>query len=135
MLIFHAAAVDSNSVTSADDGANVDLAAFAPANITSIAAENNGSGLVYVYFANSNRFEGGPVGSATELLEQAFVRLTCTSGKEIDVVKDLTALSCGTASYENPVVVFDAINSVYPINHITGIQIRRHATTVTVTSD
>ena len=135
MLIFHAAAVDSNSVTSADDGANLDLAAFDPANITSIAAENNGSGLVYVYFANSNRFEGGPVGSATELLEQAFVRLTCTSGKEIDVVKDLTALSCGTASYENPVVVFDAINSVYPINHITGIQIRRHSTTVTVTSD
>ena len=135
MLIFHPAAVDSNSVTSADDGANLDLAAFDPANITSIAAENNGSGLVYVYFANSNRFEGGPVGSATELLEQAFVRLTCTSGKEIDVVKDLTALSCGTASYENPVVVFDAINSVYPINHITGMQIRRHNTTVTVASD
>jgi|TARA_R100000479_G_scaffold15385_1_gene5933 hypothetical protein len=135
MLIFHAAAVDSNSVTSADDGANLDLAAFDPANITSIAAENNGAGLVYVYFANSNRFEGGPVGSATELLEQAFVRLTCTSGREIDVVKDLTALACNTASYENPVVVFDAINSVYPINHITGIQIRRHATTVTVTSD
>ena len=135
MLIFHASAVDANSVTSADDGANLDLAAFDPANITSIAAENNGAGLVYVYFANSNRFEGGPVGSATELLEQAFVRLTCTSGKEIDVVKDLTALSCGTASYENPVVVFDAINSVYPINHITGIQIRRHATTVTVASD
>ena len=135
MLIFHAAAVDSNSVTSADDGANLDLAAFDPANITSIAAENNGSGLVYVYFANSNRFEGGPVGSATELLEQAFVRLTCTSGKEIDVVKDLTALSCGTASYENPVVVFDAVNSVYPINHITGMQIRRHNTTVTVASD
>ena len=135
MLIFHAAAVDSNSVTSADDGANLDLAAFDPANITSIAAENNGSGLVYVYFANSNRFEGGPVGSATELLEQAFVRLTCTSGKEIDVVKDLTALSCGTASYENPVVVFDAVNSVYPINHLTAIQIRRHVTTATTASD
>ena len=135
MLIFHASAVDANSVTSADDGANLDLAAFDPANITSIAAENNGAGLVYVYFANSNRFEGGPVGSATELLEQAFVRLTCTSGKEIDVVKDLTALACSTASYENPVVVFDAINSIYPINHITAIQIRRHNTTVTVASD
>ena len=132
MLIFHAAAVDSNSVTSADDGANLDLAAFDPANITSIAAENNGSGLVYVYFANSNRFEGGPVGSATELLEQAFVRLTCTSGKEIDVVKDLTALSCGTASYENPVVVFDAVNSVYPINNVTSVQIRRHLTAHTI---
>ena len=135
MMVFHASAVDSNSVTSADDGANLDLAAFDANNITAVAAENNGSGLVYIYFANSNRFEGGPVGSATELLEQAFVRLTCTSGKEIDVVKDLTALACGTASYENPVVVFDAINSIYPINHITAIQIRRHNTTVTVASD
>ena len=73
---------------------------------------------------------GGTDGSAADI-----ITLTCTSGKEIDVVKDLTALACSTASYENPVVVFDAINSVYPINHITGIQIRRHATTVTVASD
>ena len=69
------------------------------------------------------------------MLEQAFVRLTCTSGKEVDVIKDLTALASSTASYENPAVVFDAVNSVYPINHITGIQIRRHVTTATTASD
>tara|TARA_A100001201_G_scaffold130191_1_gene115867 strand:+ start:85 stop:501 length:417 start_codon:yes stop_codon:yes gene_type:complete len=135
MFIFHASTVDANSVANADNGADLDLAAFNPANITAMAAENNGSGLIYVYFANSNKFEGGPVGSATELLEQAFVRLTCTSGKEVDVIKDLTALASSTASYENPAVVFDAVNSVYPINHITGIQIRRHTTTATVSSD
>ena len=135
MMVFHASAVDSNSVTSADDGANLDLAAFDANNITAVAAENNGSGLVYIYFANSNRFEGGPVGSATELLEQAFVRLTCTSGKEIDVVKDLLALATATQINTSPVPVVDAINGVYPINNITGLQIRRHNTTVTVASD
>ena len=135
MMVFHASAVDAQSVTSADDGANLDLAAFDANNITAVAAENNGSGLVYIYFANSNRFEGGPVGSATELLEQAFVRLTCTSGKEIDVVKDLLALATATQINTSPVPVFDAINGVYPINNITGLQIRRHNTTVTVASD
>ena len=135
MLVFHAGTVDNNSVTSADDGASLDLAAFVANNITSVAAENNGSGLVYVYFANSNRYEGGPVGSATELLEQAFVRLTCTSGKEIDVVKDFLSLVASSQVNTTAVPVFDAINGVYPINNITGLQIRRHVTTVTVTSD
>ena len=135
MLVFHASAVDAQSVTSADNGANLDLAAFDANNITSVAAENNGSGLVYVYFANSNRYEGGPVGSATELLEQAFVRLTCTSGKEVDVVKDFLALVAGTQVNTTAVPVFDAVNSVYPISNVTGLQIRRHLTTVTVTSD
>ena len=141
MFIFHASAVDANSVTSADDGANIDLAAFDPANITSMAAENNGSGLIYIYFKDSNKYEGGtPFGTTSagvvgEIFEQAFVRLTCTSGKELDVIKDLTALACSVGSYENPVVVFDAVNSVYPINHLTAIQIRRHVTTATTASD
>ena len=136
MMVFHAGAVDSNSVANADDGANLDLAAFDANNITALAAENNGNGLVYIYFANSNKFEGGPVGSATELLEQAFVRLTVTSGKEADVVKDFLALATASGTAGNTSVpVFDAVNSVFPINHITGIQIRRHVTTATVASD
>ena len=135
MLVFHAGAVDSDSVANADDGTNLDLAAFDANNITALAAENNGNGLVYVYFANSNKFEAGPVGSATELLEQAFVRLTCTSGKEADVVKDFLALVSANQVHTSPVPVFDAVNGSYPISHITGLQIRRHVTTATVTSD
>ena len=135
MLVFHASAVDSSSVANADDGTNLDLAAFDANNITALAAENNGSGLVYIYFANSNKFEAGPVGSATELLEQAFVRLTCTSGKEADVVKDFLALATATQIHSSPVPVFDAVNASYPIDNITGIQIRRHTTTATVSSD
>ena len=135
MLVFHAGAVDANSVANSDTGTDLDLAAFDANNITALAAENNGSGLVYIYFANSNKFEGGPVGSATELLEQAFVRLTCTSGKEADVVKDFLGLVSAAQVNTNPVPVFDAVNNTYPINHITGIQIRRHVTTATVGSD
>ena len=81
MFIFHASAVDSSSVTSADNGADLDLAAFNPANITAMAAENNGSGLIYIYFKDSNKYEPGTTfgttsaGTAGEMLEQAFVRL------------------------------------------------------------
>ena len=141
MLVFHAAAVDSNSVTSADDGANLDLAAFDANNITALAAENNGNGLVYIYFKNSNRYEGGtPFGTTSagvvgEIFEQAFVRLTCTSGTEIDVVKDFLALVASAQVNTTAVPVFDAVNGVYPINNITGIQIRRHVTTATTASD
>ena len=141
MLVFHAAAVDSNSVTSADDGANLDLAAFDANNITTLAAENNGNGLVYIYFKNSNRYEGGtPFGTTSagvvgEIFEQAFVRLTCTSGKEVDVVKDFLALVASAQVNTTAVPVFDAVNGVYPINNITGIQIRRHVTTATTASD
>ena len=141
MLVFHAAAVDSNSVTSADDGANLDLAAFDANNITALAAENNGNGLVYIYFKNSNRYEGGtPFGTTSagvvgEIFEQAFVRLTCTSGKEADVVKDFLALVASAQVNTTAVPVFDAVNGAYPISHITGLQIRRHVTTATTASD
>tara|TARA_R100000152_G_C6638651_1_gene83977 strand:+ start:152 stop:586 length:435 start_codon:yes stop_codon:yes gene_type:complete len=140
MLVFHAAAVDSNSVANADDGANLDLAAFDASNVTSLAAENNGSGLVYIYFKDSTKYEAGgvtgtPSGNAVEMPEQAFVRLTCTSGKEADVVKDFCALITGNQVHTNPVAVFDAVNSAYAIDNITAIQIRRHITTNTVASD
>ena len=61
--------------------------------------------------------------------------LTCTSGKEADVVKDFLALATGNQVNTAPVPVFDAVNNTFPIANITGIQIRRHTTTATVTSD
>ena len=133
MLIFHVSAVDSDSVANADDGANLDLAAFPAKNISSIAAENNGSGLIYVYFASGTKFEQGFGGSATEIMEQAFVRLTCTSGKEAAVVEDLWAAMNSVSA--GPVLKFDAVNSVYPIENVTGLQVRRHITTHTIGSD
>ena len=149
LLMFHVSAVDSNSVTSADDGTNVDLAAFPAKNISSIAAENNGSGLVYIYFAKGTKYEAGMMAATTEQdsddttamvnifesLEQAFVRITCTSGKEAAVIEDLwVAMNSVSAG---PVIKFDFVTSGYsqPVDSVTGAQVRRHVTTVTATSD
>tara|TARA_R100000995_G_C3393593_1_gene81618 strand:+ start:57 stop:491 length:435 start_codon:yes stop_codon:yes gene_type:complete len=135
LLMFHISTVDANSVTNADDGANIDLAAFPAKNISSIAAENNGSGLVYIYFKNGTKYEDGVAvgGSVIESMEQAFVRITCTSGKEAAVIEDLwTAMNSVSAG---PVLKFDVVNSTYPIDNVTGIQVRRHVTSITVASD
>ena len=135
LLMFHVSTVDANSVANADNGADLDLAAFPAKNITSMAAENNGSGLVYVYFKNGTKHEDGVAvgGSVIESMEQAFVRITCTSGKEAAVIEDLwSAMNSVSAG---PVLKFDAVNSVYPIENVTGLQVRRHTTSISVTSD
>ena len=135
LLMFHVSTVDSNSVTNADDGVNIDLAAFPAKNISCIAAENNGSGLVYIYFKGGTKYEDGVAvgGSVIESMEQAFVRITCTSGKEAAVIEDLwVAMNSVSAG---PVLNFDAVNGKYPIENITGLQVRRHVTCITVASD
>ena len=130
LMVFHAGAVDSSTVTSADNGTDVDLCALPASAITSVFAEED---FVYVYFKEAGRFELG-VGSAdgtddqVKTLEQTFVRLGVAENKEIDVVKDFSALATMVGSTTNPVPVFDAVNSVYPINNVTSVQIRRHLT-------
>ena len=135
LLMFHVSAVDSDSVANADDGVNLDLAAFPAKNISSIAAENNGSGLIYIYFQDGTKFEEGFGGSATEIMEQAFVRLTCTSGKEAAVIESLwVAMNSVSAG---PVIKFDFVTSGYsqPVDGVTAAQVRRHVTTHTIGSD
>ena len=142
-MVFHAGAVDSSSVTSADDGTNIDLCALPASAITSVFAEED---FVYVYFKDAGRFEAGQAfGGVTndttddadqavmhEIMEQTFVRLGVSEGKEADVVKDFAALTTMVGSTTNQAPVFDAVNSVYPINNITSVQIRRHLTAHTV---
>ena len=129
-LIFYASAVDSSSLTAHDSGTDVDLGCFKASDITAIMGEED---MVYIYFKNAGRFEGGTVGSATEVLEQSFVRLTVGEGKEIDVIKDLAALLASGTSRGN--ILFDAVNNAWPISNVTAIQIRRHLTTHTIASD
>ena len=134
LMVFHASGVDSSTVTSHDSGTDIDLCALPASAITSVFAEED---QVYVYFKEAGRFE---LGIGTDLdsndtdaevlktMEQTFVRLTVAEGKEIDVVKDFAALATMVGSTTNPVPVFDAVNSVYPINNVTGVNIRRHLT-------
>ena len=60
------------------------------------------------------------------------VRLGVAEGTEADVVKDFAALITMVSSNTNPAPVFDAVNSVYPINNVTSVQIRRHLTAHTL---
>jgi len=132
-IVFYASAVDSSSLTASDTGTDVDLGCFKVSDITAIMGEED---MVYIYFKNAGRFEGGPVGSATELLEQTFVRLTVAEGKEIDVIKDLADIfthKSGKVVFGK--ILFDGVNGTYPISNITAIQIRRHLTTHTIASD
>jgi len=133
-LIFYASGVDSSSVTAHDSGTNVDLGCFKASDISAIMGEED---MVYIYFRNAGRFEEGPlIGdlavTTLEVLEQTFVRLTVAEGKEINVISDLTSL-IGNTSHSS--ILFDAVNSSYPINNVTAIQIRRHLTTHTIASD
>ena len=130
-LIFYVSGVDSNSVTTADNGTNIDLASFPASAISSIVAVED---TVIIYFRDAGILEGGPVGSATELLEQSVVRLTVAEGKEIDVIKDLTELF-SDGPHTSSKILFDAVNSNWPISNVTAIQIRRHLTTHTIASD
>ena len=134
-LIFYASGVDSSSVTAHDAGTNVDLGCFKASDITAIMGEED---MVYIYFKNAGRFESAPgTISGSEVLEQSFVRLTVAEGKEIDVIKDLTNLLSYTGSRSGIAtnILFDAVNSTWPISNVTGIQIRRHLTTHTIASD
>ena len=143
LMVFHAGAVDSSTVTSADNGVDIDLCALPASAITSVFAEED---FVYIYFKEAGRFEAGTsFGGVTndtnddtdqavmhEIMEQTFVRLGVKEGKEIDVVKDFSALATMVGSTTNQVPVFDAVNSVYPINNVTSVQIRRHLTAHTI---
>ena len=133
-LVFHASAVDSSTLTSADDGADVDLGCFRASAVTAIMAEED---FVYIYLKDSTRFEDGVAvgGSVIETMEQAYVRLGVGEGKEFDVVKDLTNAMTSTGHGGYASLVFDAVNSVWPIDNLTSIQIRRQLTTHTIASD
>tara|TARA_R100000030_G_C3212414_1_gene113727 strand:+ start:304 stop:759 length:456 start_codon:yes stop_codon:yes gene_type:complete len=144
LIVFRSGAIDSNSVTSADDGTNIDLCALPASAITSIFAEED---FVYIYFKEAGRFEngtsfGGVTNDTTddndqtvmhEIMEQTFVRLGAVDGKELDLVKDFAALATASGTAGNTQVpVFDAVNSVYPINNVESVQIRRHLTAHTI---
>ncbi len=135
-MIFHSSGVDADSVNSHDAGTNVDLGCFKVSDCTAIMAEED---FVYIYLKDATRFEkawGNNNNASTyETMEQCYVRLGVAEGKEFDVVKDLTnAMTSGSNALKSS-LVFDAVNSVWPIPNLTSIQIRRQLTTHTIASD
>ena len=144
LLMFHVSAVDANTVTSADNGTDIDLAAFPAKSISSIVAVNDG---IHISFLGGTKYEPGTLAATTEQdsddttamvnivesIEQAIVIVSCTSGKEAAVIEDLwVAMNSVSAG---PVLKFDAVNSVYPIENISGVAVRRTTTSISVASD
>ena len=135
-MVFHSSGVDSSSVNSHDAGTDVDLGCFRVSQVTAVMAEED---FVYIYFKDATRFEknwGNSNDEDTyETMEQCYVRLGVGEGKEFDVVKDLTNAMTATGQGGYASLVFDAVNSVWPIDNLTSIQIRRQLTTHTIASD
>ena len=135
-MVFHSSGVDASSVNSHDAGTDVDLGCFRVSQVTAVMAEED---FVYVYFKDATRFEknwGNSNDEDTyETMEQCYVRLGVGEGKEFDVVKDLTNAMTSTGHGGYASLVFDAVNSVWPIDNLTSIQIRRQLTTHTIASD
>jgi len=138
-IVFYASTVDSSTVTAHDTGTNVDLGCFKVSNISAIMGEED---MIYIYFKGSGRFEDvagtTPLG-AGEMMEQSFVKLTVAEGREVNVIEELAELFTENKTYDlNRKILFDAVNGVWPISNqtwITAIQIRRHLTTHTISSD
>ena len=119
LLMFHVSAVVSSSTTAHDDGTNVDLGAF-PA--TQIVAMMGSDDKVEISFADASQtdFYSGADG---ESILRTYVQVACTTGTEHKVIEDLWTLMNSVSAA--PVIKFDAVNSVYPVENVTGITIRR----------
>ena len=134
-VVFQSGAVDSNSVGSADDGTNLDLAAF---DLSLLQCMTGTEDTVELTFAETGMFNaaagisaGGEDLTGTDVslgLENSLVILTVAEGKEADVIKDIAALANASQVHGVAVPVFDAVNSKYPINNVTGVAIRRTTT-------
>mgnify|MGYP003116207292 FL=1 len=132
-IVFHASAVDSNSVGSADDGTNLDLAAF---DLNDLQTMTGTEDTVELTFNETGMFNkhAGTGGDDEAGLENSLVILTVAEGKEADVIKDIAALANATQINGVAVPVFDAVNSKYPINNVTAISIRRTTTSRVVSA-
>ena len=132
--VFQSGAVDSSSVGSADDGTNLDLAAFDLNLLTTMTGTEDTVELTFdetgMFNKHSNVGDGSFTGTDVSVaLENSLVILTVAEGKEADVIKDIAALANASQVNGVAVPVFDAVNSKYPINNVTAIAIRRTTTT------
>ena len=132
-VVFHASGVDSNSVGSADDGTNLDLAAF---DLNDLQTMTGTEDTVELTFNETGMFNkhAGTGGDDEAGLENSLVILTVAEGKEADVIKDIAALANNSTVNGVAVPWFDAVNSKYPISNVTSIAIRRTTTSRVVSA-
>ena len=136
-MVFHASAVDTNTVSVHDAGTNVDMAAFPSDSCTAIAAKNGG---IEMTFADTGKLLPGPVtnGGDDEVdlgVEATLVTLTVANASVPTVMKDLIRV-INRAPHGDGLLLFDEVNSVYPGDLtaalVTAIVIARTTTSIAV---
>ena len=138
MFVFHSATVDSNSVGSADDGASLDMAAFAVEDLKCITAGNTS---VELTFNETGMFNSGYNGGAdNEALEQSLAILTVTdAATAVAVVKKIVqGINAQSPVYNSGMFLFDAVADVYACGiaagDVSAINIRRTTTSRAVSA-
>ena len=135
-MCFHASAVDGSTVSVADNGADVDMAAFPADSCTAIAAKNGG---IEMTFADTGKLNGAIAnGGDDEVdlgLEATLVTLTVANASIPTVMKDLIRV-INRAPHGDGLLLFDEVNSIYPgdltASLITAIVIARTTTSIAV---
>ena len=136
-MVFHASTVDSNTVSVADDGSDVDMAAFPSDSLMAIAAKNGGIELTFNEtgklnpYSSSQNTAGAAGNDETNALENTLVTLTVANASIPAVMKDLIRV-INRAPHGDGMLLFDEVNSVYPgdltASLITAIVIARTTT-------
>tara|TARA_R100001369_G_scaffold34071_1_gene59148 strand:- start:24 stop:446 length:423 start_codon:yes stop_codon:yes gene_type:complete len=131
LFVFHKLAIDGNSVLSHDAGTQVDYFAIPAKSLASISCVDD---VAVLYFNNGNEVSDQYAGTATETMEYCNVRLTVTSENIPAFIKELWIMMNSVSA--SPVIEFDAVNSVFASDKVTGVtSIIRHVTTHTIASD
>jgi hypothetical protein len=138
MMVFHSAAVDSDSVGSHDAGTNLDMAAFAVEDLKCITAGNTS---VELTFNETGMFNSGYNGGAdNEALEQSLAILTVTDAATATKVVKLIVEGINSTSpvYNSGMFLFDAVNDAYACGvtagDVSAINIRRTTTSRAVSA-
>ena len=144
MFVFHSDTVNSDSVGSADDGASLDMAAFAVENLVAITAGNTS---VELTFKDSAMFgaiatadsDNGALGQVA-VLENSLVILTVTDATAaVKVVKLIVeGINSTSPVYNSGMFLFDATADVYACGvaagDVSAINIRRTTTSRVVSA-
>ena len=131
LFVFHKSGIDGSSALAHDSGTNVDYFAIPAKSLASISCVDD---VAVLYFHNGNQVTDQYAGTATETMEFCTVRLTVTSENIPAFVKELWIMMNSVSA--GPVIEFDAVNSVYASDKVTGVtSIIRHITTHTIASD
>tara|TARA_R100000654_G_C2611247_1_gene116745 strand:+ start:114 stop:551 length:438 start_codon:yes stop_codon:yes gene_type:complete len=131
-LVFHASTVDGSTVSEHASGTGVDMGTFLADDVKSIMAKNGGIEICieetgkFNQNATSANTAGASGNDEINTLANVLVTLAVTNANIPTVMKDICR-AINTGPHTDGVILFDAVNSVFPgdVANVTGITIAR----------